>query len=98
MAADPSGRAPRAHRPPPSGSPDAPHGEAPASPARRARPDPLGLWMCGLAVLGGARAWLYLVRDATPGPYGWMWLGGSLLLAVLGIVLIVRNRRASMVP
>jgi hypothetical protein len=61
-------------------------------PARRRGADPLGLWLCGLAVLGLARAWLYLVRDgATADPVGWTWLGGSLLLALLGSILVLRS-------
>ena len=50
--------------------------------------------MCGLAVLGLARAWLYLVRDGdTAGPTGWIWFGGALLLAAVGIALLVRRTR-----
>lgn len=61
------------------------------SPARHL--DPLGLWLCGLAILGLARTWLYLVRDGdATGPIGWIWLGGSLLLAVAGAVLLLRGR------
>jgi hypothetical protein len=55
--------------------------------------------MCGLAALGSARAWLHLVRDGDTGnPAGWIWLGGSLLLAVIGVVLLVRGRGPSMAP
>src|SRR5690606_5040816 len=44
------------------------------------------------AVLGLARAWLILVRDGdTAGVVGWAWLGGSLLLALLGGVLVARS-------
>lgn len=60
--------------------------------AHERRLDPLGLWLCGLAVLGLLRAWLYLVRDAGgAGPVGWIWLGGSLVLASLGVALLVRG-------
>jgi len=60
-------------------------------PARRGA-DPLGLWFWALAVLGLARAWLILVRDGdTAGVVGWAWLGGSLLLALLGGVLVARS-------
>jgi hypothetical protein len=63
-----------------------------AANARRRSLDPLGLWLCGLAVVGLARAWLYLVRDAGgAGPVGWIWLGGSLLMAAAGIVLLLRG-------
>ena len=64
--------------------------QAAAAPVRRF--DPIGLWLCGLAVLGLARAWLYLVRDAgAAGPVGWIWLWGSVLLAAIGLVLLVRG-------
>ena len=61
-------------------------------PAHTRRFDPLGLWFCGLAALGLARAWLYLVRDAgSAGTVGWIWLGGSLLLAAAGAGLVLRG-------
>ncbi|MGY1459530.1 MULTISPECIES: hypothetical protein [unclassified Luteimonas] len=64
----------------------------PTKAARGRRFDPLGLWLCGLGALGLARAWLYLVRDGgTAGPVGWIWLGGSVLLACIGLVLLVRR-------
>ena len=64
----------------------------PAQPHRTPRADPLGLWLCGMAVLGLARAWLYLVRDAgAAGAVGWAWLVGSLLLAALGAGLLLRS-------
>lgn len=66
----------------------------PASPRGRRRADPLGLWLCGLAALGLARAWLYLVRDAgAAGAVGWIWFGGSVLLGVAGLVLLLRGLR-----
>ena len=70
-------------RPSPTSGPRTPRGR---------RFDPLGLWLCGLAALGLARAWLYLVRDAgTAGPVGWIWLGGSVLLAGIGLALLARG-------
>ena len=66
----------------------------PTPPAGRRRADPLGLWLCGLAALGLARAWLYLVRDAgAAGAVGWIWFGGSVLLGVAGLVLLLRGLR-----
>lgn len=66
---------------------------ATSNPGRR-RFDPLGLWLCGLGVLGLARAWLYLVREAaTYDPVAWTWLGGSLLMAGIGIALLARGLR-----
>lgn len=63
------------------------------TPPRRRRADPLGLWFYGLAILGLARAWLYLVRDGgDAGAVGWAWLAGSLLLACLGLGLAWRSR------
>ena len=61
-------------------------------PAPSKRLDPLGLWLCGLAVLGLARSWMYLVRDGgTAGAVGWIWCGGSLLMAAIGAALLVRG-------
>ena len=61
-------------------------------PARGRHLDPLGLWFCGLGALGLARAWLYLVRDGgTAGAVGWIWLGGSVMLACAGLALLVRR-------
>ena len=66
----------------------------PTPSAARRRADPLGLWLCGLAALGLARAWLYLVRDAgAAGAVGWIWFGGSVLLGVAGLVLLLRGLR-----
>ena len=60
----------------------------------RRRVDPLGLWLCCLAALGLARAWLYLVRDAgAAGAVGWIWFGGSALLGAAGLVLLLRGLR-----
>lgn len=64
--------------------------QAPATRVRRF--DPLGLWLCGLAVLGLARAWLYLVRDAgAADAVGWIWLAGSVCMAAVGLVLLARG-------
>jgi hypothetical protein len=59
----------------------------------RPRRDPLALWFLGLAALGLVRSWLVLVRE----PGGWTalgiaWLGGSLLLALAGLWLMLRRR------
>lgn len=67
-------------------------------PALSGRLDPLGLWLCGLAVLGLVRSWMYLVRDSgATGPLGWIWLGGSLLMVAAGTALLLRGllRRSS---
>ena len=62
-----------------------------ARPIQRRRFDPLGLWLCGLAALGLARAWMYLVRDSgSAGAIGWVWLGGSILFGVTGLFLLAR--------
>ena len=65
------------------------------TPVAARRPDPLGLGLCGLAILGLLRSWMYLVRDAAAaGAVGWIWLGGSLLMAVVGAVLLLRGLSA----
>ncbi|GGK11200.1 hypothetical protein [Luteimonas terricola] len=71
--------------------------EPPATQAARGRRfDPLGLWLCGLAALGLARAWMYLVRDAgSAGAIGWIWFGGSLLLGGIGVALLLRGLATS---
>ncbi|MBJ6983663.1 hypothetical protein [Luteimonas sp. MC1750] len=67
----------------------------PSAMRARRRLDPLGLWLCGLAALGLARAWLYLVRDAgSAGAVGWIWFGGALLLGATGLALLMRGLRA----
>ncbi|MEN1956357.1 hypothetical protein [Luteimonas changyuni] len=68
------------------------HQHAPGAPSPRRRLDPLGLWLCGLAILGLARTWMYLVRDGgAADAVGWIWLAGSLLMAGIGIVLLARG-------
>lgn len=65
-----------------------------SAPRRGGRADPLGLWLCGLAALGLARSWLYLVRDAgDAGAIGWIWLGGAALFGAIGAFLLARAWR-----
>lgn len=54
----------------------------------------LGLWFCGIAVLGLLRFWLK-AREAGDLPLAldaWLWLAGSLLCALIGVVALLRAR------
>jgi prolipoprotein diacylglyceryltransferase len=55
----------------------------------------LGLWFLGLGALGLLRFFAGAVRhpDFTTDPVAWLWLIGSLAIAVVGIVAIVRARQ-----
>jgi hypothetical protein len=52
----------------------------------------LGLWFCGLSVLGLLRVFARYSRDpsALADTVMQFWLGGSLLLGVLGVWLVAR--------
>ncbi len=55
----------------------------------------LGLWFCGLAALGALRCWMKIVREGqSPWPPDvWPWIAGTALCAVVGITLLLRERR-----
>jgi len=55
----------------------------------------LGLWFCAISALGLLRFFAYLADDtgAGPGHVGWTWFGGSVVMAVVGLVLLVRALR-----
>ena len=52
----------------------------------------LGLWFCAIATLGLVQFHARAFDDGRfdPGAIAWMWLGGSVVLAGLGLVLLVR--------
>ncbi|MES2858779.1 MAG: hypothetical protein V4704_06320 [Pseudomonadota bacterium] len=60
----------------------------------------LGLWFCGIAALGVMRCWMKIVREGEgPWPPGLLpWLMGTAACAVVGIALLVRERRRHALP
>jgi hypothetical protein len=53
----------------------------------------LGLWLCGIAALGGiefARA-AFVDGSFAPTLAGWLWLVGSGVCALVGVTLVVRE-------
>ncbi len=56
---------------------------------------PLGFWFCGIAALSLLQFWLRAFDGDRFQPTGiaWAWLAGGLVLAVLGLVLVVRELR-----
>ena len=55
----------------------------------------LGFWFCGLSALGYLRFFMKVSRDHgfQPDATTWIWLGGSVVLTVVGVALIVREWR-----
>jgi len=60
----------------------------------------LGIWLCGIALLGVVE----FRRHALAGdglemsPVAWMWLAGSTVTGVVGIVLLLRELRRNRQP
>lgn len=56
---------------------------------------PLGFWFCAIAALGFLQGYRHAFPDGrfAPDTVGWLWLGGSVVLAALGIANIVRAAR-----
>lgn len=55
----------------------------------------LGLWFLGLGVVGLLRYGMKAARDAaiTSDPVAWLWLIGSVVVCVIGIIDIARVRK-----
>jgi len=55
----------------------------------------LGFWLCGLGVLGLTRAYLAAFRGGgfAADAVTWIWLGGSALVMVIGMLLVVQAVR-----
>ena len=56
----------------------------------------IGLWLCGIGVLGFLQFWLRALRGAHPqaDTIAWLWLAGAIVVTSIGIVLVVRARRS----
>ena len=57
----------------------------------------LGLWFLGLGVLGLLRYGMKAARDAdiASDPVAWLWLAGSVVVCVIGIIDIARVHKHS---
>ena len=62
-------------------------------PERLLRRAALGVWFCVIATLGLLQFYAHATHGQAfdPGLVAWLWLAGSLVLATLGIVIIVRE-------
>ncbi|WP_226468808.1 hypothetical protein [Luteimonas panaciterrae] len=64
------------------------------SPVRRYA---LAIWFCGIAVIGAMEfhRTAFAAGHFAPTFIAWLWLAGTLVTAVIGILLALRERRAS---
>lgn len=55
----------------------------------------LGLWFCGLSLLGYLRFFMKVFRTPPSAldAVAWLWLGGSVALSIIGVALIMREVR-----
>ncbi len=55
----------------------------------------LGIWLCGIALLGVVEFRRYALAggEFSMTPVAWMWLAGSVVTGVVGIALLVRELR-----
>lgn len=55
----------------------------------------LGIWLCGIALMGVVEFRRYALAggELSMTPVAWMWLVGSTVTGVVGIVLLVRELR-----
>ncbi|MGH8085748.1 MAG: hypothetical protein ACREPV_10785 [Lysobacter sp.] len=67
----------------------------PSSPDSLLRHCAMGLWFCAIAALGLLQFHARAFDDGhfAPNPVAWTWLGGSIVLAGLGLVLLIRAIR-----
>jgi len=56
----------------------------------------IGLWFCGIAVIGFSRFFGKAFGDAgfQPTLVAWLWLAGSIVLAVSGLAIILHGIRS----
>ncbi|MGN7725898.1 hypothetical protein ACTJIL_08810 [Luteimonas sp. 22616] len=76
---------------------DQPAAPAPPSLLRRCA---LGIWLCGIALLGVVEFRRYALagEDLSMTPVAWMWLVGSTVTGVVGVVLLLRELRRNRQP
>lgn len=54
----------------------------------------IGLWLCGIGALGFLQFYLRALRGpAQADTIAWLWLGGAIVVASIGLVLVARARR-----
>lgn len=55
----------------------------------------LGIWLCGIALIGVVEFRRYAFADGTLSltPVAWLWLAGSTLTGIVGIALLLRELR-----
>jgi hypothetical protein len=56
----------------------------------------LGIWLCGIAVLGAVEFRRHALAggDLSMTPVAWMWLAGSTVTGIVGVALLLRELRA----
>jgi hypothetical protein len=74
-----------------------PASPAPASLLRRCA---LGIWLCGIALLGAVefRRYAQAGEGLAMTPVAWMWLVGSTVTGIIGVALLLRELRRNRQP
>ncbi|MDQ3288049.1 MAG: hypothetical protein M3Q42_07265 [Pseudomonadota bacterium] len=55
----------------------------------------IGLWLCGIGALGFLQFYLRAVRGAAePDLIAWLWLAGAIVVTAIGLVIVMKARRA----
>ena len=57
----------------------------------------LGIWLCGIALLGAVEFRRYAMPDGgfSMTPVAWMWLAGSIITGAVGVAWLVRELQRS---
>lgn len=55
----------------------------------------IGLWLCGIALVGLLRFYMKIAEDpgTEPALDAWLWLAGSVLVAIIGTIVLLRELR-----
>ena len=76
--------------------------EAPADPAPPRAPSlvrrcAIGIWLCGIALLGAVEFRRYAMAggEFSMTPVAWMWLAGSIITGAVGVAWLVRELQRS---